>query len=100
VEFPFPDAAQRGRIWRGLFPARAPRAPDVDIEFLADRLPVAGGNIKNIVMQAAFLAAADGGVIGMAHLMRAAKREYDKIGRLGGAEDFGAYWALVSADAT
>jgi AAA+ superfamily predicted ATPase len=95
VEFPFPDMAGRREIWRHLFPARAPLAADVDLEFLATRLPLAGGNIKNIVRHAAFLAAANGGVIGMPHLMRAAKREYDKIGQLGSEADFGPYWPVV-----
>jgi hypothetical protein len=43
---------------------------------------VAGGNIKNIVLNAAFLAAADGGVICMDHLLLGARREYQKIGKL------------------
>jgi len=97
VEFPFPDVGQRREIWRQLFPARAPRAGDVDLDFLAAHLPLTGGNIKNIVLHAAFLAAADGGVINMAQLMRAAKREYDKIGQLGSEADFGRYWPLVRA---
>jgi SpoVK/Ycf46/Vps4 family AAA+-type ATPase len=97
IEFPFPDEAQRRKIWRGLFPLRAPRAADMDFGFLAGHLALAGGNIKNVVLHAAFLAAADGGVIGMPHLMRAAKREYDKIGRLASENDFGPFWYLIKA---
>ncbi len=95
VDFPFPDENQRAQIWRGLFPVKAPRSPDLDFDFLAERLPLAGGNIKNIVLHAAFLAAADGGSIGMDHIIHAAKREYDKIGRLGSENDFGPYWSLM-----
>jgi SpoVK/Ycf46/Vps4 family AAA+-type ATPase len=97
LEFPFPDEVQRREIWRGLFPLRAPRAAEVHFDFLAGHLALAGGNIKNVVLHAAFLAAADGGVIGMPHLMRAAKREYDKIGRLASENDFGPYWNLIKA---
>ncbi|GIH14151.1 ATP-binding protein [Rugosimonospora africana] len=82
VEFPFPEADSRLRIWRGLFPREAPVSSDVDFAMLAREFPVTGGNIKNIVMNAAFLAAADGGTIGRRHILRGTRREYEKIGKL------------------
>jgi winged helix domain-containing protein/ATPase family protein associated with various cellular activities (AAA) len=100
IEFSFPTVAQRRDIWAALLPASPPRGADVDFQFLAERLPITGGNIRNVVMRAAFLAAADGGVIRMQHLMRSAKREYDKIGRLGGESDFGPYWTIVEQRTT
>lgn len=89
VEFPFPDAASRLEIWRAHFPPAAPVDRDVDCELLAERLKVAGGNIKNIVLAAAFSAAADGGVIGMRHIMGGARREFEKIGKLWNESLFG-----------
>ncbi|WP_037820536.1 AAA family ATPase [Streptomyces sp. NRRL B-3229] len=82
VAFPFPDADERRRIWRTLLPPGAPLAPDVDLAVLARELPVTGANIRNIVLQAAFLAAADGTAIGRAHILRGARREFEKIGKL------------------
>jgi SpoVK/Ycf46/Vps4 family AAA+-type ATPase len=82
VEFPFPDADSRERIWRTHFPAAAPLAPDVDVEFLAREFTVAGGTIRNIVLNAAFLAAADGGVISRQHILHGTRREFEKLGRL------------------
>jgi AAA+ superfamily predicted ATPase len=82
VDFPFPDPASRLRIWETHFPAEAPVGGDVDCALLAERVQVAGGNIKNIVLHAAFYAAADGGVIGMDHLLRGTRREFEKIGKL------------------
>jgi AAA+ superfamily predicted ATPase len=82
VEFPFPDADSRARIWRTHFPAAARVAPDVDVDVLAREFPVAGGTIRNIVLTAAFLAAADGGVIDRDHVLRGTRREFEKIGRL------------------
>jgi hypothetical protein len=43
---------------------------------------VAGGSIKNIVLNSAFMAAEDGGTIGMDHILRGAKREFEKIGKV------------------
>ncbi len=79
VQFPFPDAAQRAAIWRRAFPAATPTA-GLEAEKLA-RLNVAGGNIRNIALGAAFLAADAGEPVGMAHLLRAARREYAKLER-------------------
>jgi hypothetical protein len=82
VDFPFPDENYRLRIWQSLFPASLPRAPDLDMALLARRFKMAGGNIRNIIVSAAFLAAADGGVVTMPHLLHGARRELQKMGRL------------------
>jgi Pyruvate/2-oxoacid:ferredoxin oxidoreductase gamma subunit len=77
VEFPFPDAAQRAEIWRRIFPAQTPTR-DLRIDRLA-RLNAAGGNIRNIAMWAAFLAANAGEPVSMSHLLSAARSEFAKI---------------------
>jgi SpoVK/Ycf46/Vps4 family AAA+-type ATPase len=81
VEFPFPNEAQRERIWRVSMPQRAPLEPDVDFGDLARRYPLAGGNIRNIALAAAVLAASHGTRIGTSHLLQATRREYQKIGK-------------------
>jgi hypothetical protein len=79
VEFPFPDAAHRAAIWRGVFPA-ATRTESLDYERLA-RLRLAGGSIRNIALNAAFLAAETGEAVRMRHLRQAAQAEYAKLER-------------------
>src|SRR5687767_13197597 len=74
VQFPFPDVAQRREIWRRVFPVETP-TEGLDVEALA-RLNVAGGNIRNIALNAAFLAAEEGTAVGMGHILRAAQSEY------------------------
>jgi SpoVK/Ycf46/Vps4 family AAA+-type ATPase len=88
VEFPFPDVAHRYRIWKQHFPAEAPAADDIDFSCLATKFNLSGGNIKNVVVNAAFLAAEDGQPIGMQHVIRATRREYEKLGRLCTENDF------------
>jgi len=95
VEFPFPEQEDRHRIWQRIFPQEAPLAADVDLAFLARQFKVTGGNIKNIALTAAFLAAADSAIITMGHLIKAAKREYQKIGKLCTETDFAQYFDLV-----
>ena len=77
VQFPFPDAAQRAEIWRRIFPADTP-TEGLDMEKLA-RLNIAGGNIRNIALYAAFLAAEAQESVKMSHLLRAAQVEFVKF---------------------
>ncbi len=81
VEFPFPDEEHRRRIWEVAFPREAPLADDVDYGLLAREVKLAGGNIKNISLAAAFYAAEDGRMIRLTHLIHAVRREYQKLGR-------------------
>ncbi|SEL12318.1 ATP-binding protein [Nitrosovibrio tenuis] len=89
VEFPFPNEEDRLRIWENVWPETAPRDPALDLAFLAKRFQITGGNIRNIALSAAFLAADDTGVVGMQHLIRATQREYQKMGKLVSDSDFG-----------
>lgn len=79
VNFPFPDAAQREAIWMRVFPAKVP-ARALDPKKLS-QLNVAGGNIRNIALNAAFLAADSGCPVEMRHLLEAARLEAHKIER-------------------
>ncbi len=76
VHFPFPDVTQREAIWRGIFPEATP-LDKLDHAKIA-RLNVAGGNIRNIALSAAFLAADSGTPVTMAHLLHAAHIEAAK----------------------
>jgi AAA+ superfamily predicted ATPase len=95
VDFPVPDTADRRRIWEQIWPAATPRAADLDLDFLAGHIEVAGGSIRNIALASAFLAAADaaandadndadsaGGAVTMAHVLHATRREYQKMGKV------------------
>jgi SpoVK/Ycf46/Vps4 family AAA+-type ATPase len=79
VEFPFPEAAQRAEMWQRVFPRQTP-TDGLRVEKLA-RLHAAGGNIRNIAMGAAFLAADAGEPVRMTHLLSAAKAEFAKLER-------------------
>ncbi len=77
VHFPFPDAGFRAEIWRRVFPDMTP-TENLDFAKLA-RLNVTGGNIRNIAMNAAFLAAEGGTAVRMSHLLDATRIEYAKL---------------------
>lgn len=82
VDFSLPEEEDRRRIWRNVIPDTAPLAGDVDLDALARRYKLSGGNIRNCAVAAAYLAAEEGGLIGMGHLLRAVRREHQKMGKL------------------
>jgi hypothetical protein len=95
VDFPFPDDDDRARLWELNIRRGVPLGEDLDLAFLARAFRLAGGNVRNIVFTAAYLAAEDGRVLTMAHLIRATQREYRKMGRLCVPEEFGPYYDLI-----
>ncbi|WP_194291594.1 ATP-binding protein, partial [Cumulibacter manganitolerans] len=81
VRFPFPDEPARGRLWQQALGPAAPVAADVDVTALAAGYPLSGGQIRNVALAAAYLAASDGGAVRMRHLQLAVRREYQKLGK-------------------
>lgn len=77
IQFTYPNMEQRREIWRRIFPKNTP-TEGLDWDKLA-RLNVTGGNIKNIALYAAFLAADADEPVRMSHILRAAHAEYDKL---------------------
>ncbi|MBO5552223.1 MAG: ATP-binding protein [Lachnospiraceae bacterium] len=98
VEFQFPDPDTREMLWTTTIPKDTPLADDVDIRFLAEKFEFVGGNIKNCILNAAFLAAADpeaGGMVHMKHYLLAIKYEFVKVGKVFTKSDFEPYAAEV-----
>lgn len=79
VSFPFPDLGLRRCIWERVFPTAMP-SENLDYARLA-RLNLAGGNIRNIALNAAYIAADLDQPVRMEHLLTAARRECAKIER-------------------
>ncbi len=94
VEFPFPSEEYRLAIWKRVFPAQMPLDKKIDYEFLS-KLQISGGSIKNIGLTAAFLAAESSSIVKMLYIVKAARREFEKIGKVYGKEEFGKYLNLI-----
>jgi adenylate kinase family enzyme len=95
IDFPFPEASDRRRIWERILPTEAPRADDIDLDFLATQFKLSGGSIRNCSLAAAFRAADEDSEIQMRHLVRAVAQEYGKQGRLTLETDFERFHELV-----
>ena len=82
VRFPMPDEDERVRLWGALIPGDAPVDPTLDLAALAKKYVMAGGNIRNAVLRAAFLAADANEQISDYHMRQAAQLEYEGMGKL------------------
>jgi hypothetical protein len=94
VEFTRPDVTQRRALWAKSV-AAVPLADDVDLDFCAASFELAGGDIRNIAVTAAYLAAAADGVVDMRRLIHAVGIEYRKLGRLCLESEFGPHYSLL-----
>ena len=97
VDFPMPEAEGREVLWRKNLRPELPTAGDVDVAFLARSFKLSGGNIRNIAVAAAYLAAALDRPVSMGDLIRATEREYRKLGRLCVRSEFGPYFPLINS---
>ncbi|MEU6044313.1 ATP-binding protein [Streptomyces griseus] len=95
IDFPVPDPEQRLLLWDRCLGPTLPRGTDLDLPFCAENFELAGGNIRSIAVTSAYLAADTGGAVTMETVIHAIQREYQKLGRLTLASEFGPYleWA-------
>ncbi len=94
IDFPFPNAEYRLQLWNTVFPAAAPLGDDIDREFLARSFEFSGSSIKNIAINASFIAADRGKAINMEEILMALRYETIKSGQVLSKEDFGEYQML------
>ncbi|OJH34508.1 hypothetical protein BON30_42620 [Cystobacter ferrugineus] len=90
LDFPMPDARTRRTLWEQSLPPRERWEPSLDLGQFVERFPLSGGNIHNIGLAAAHLAAARAdGSLRTEHLVRATYRELEKNGMPRSRESFG-----------
>ena len=82
IDFPFPEPEDRERLWRVMIPSETPLEDEINFGWLGEKFELAGGNIKNAVLRAAFWAAKDDRPVGIADLELAAEKEAREIGKL------------------
>jgi ATP-dependent 26S proteasome regulatory subunit len=82
IRVPMPDEDHRQKLWRAMLPSAAKVAGDIDFDGLATKFVMSGGYIKNAVLRAAYMAASEDSAIENAHFWRAARAEYEGMGKL------------------
>ncbi len=92
IRFTFPQKEQRMQLWEKVFPRQMPLAGDIDIDYLAGNFELSGASIKNIAVNAAFIAASRQETTGMGHIMEALQQEYEKSGKILGKAELKEYY--------
>ena len=95
VHLDSPNEEQRFKLWTTILPPEAEVEPDTDFRFLAERFKLSGSNIKAILFSAAYMAGAEGKPLGIAHIAKALKLEYRKLGHLIDPGEFGPLMAYL-----
>ncbi|MBR6874543.1 MAG: ATP-binding protein [Ruminococcus sp.] len=88
INFVFPDADVRSRLWQTILPASAVTDEALDFEFFAEHFELSGSNIKEILTNAAFLAASEGTGLKNRHIIEAVKLNFSKYGKILTDADF------------
>ena len=89
VNFVFPTPDVRLKLWKQILPDTAQTDEEIDFEFFAENFELSGSNIKEILTNAAYLAAADGTGIKNSHIIEAVKLNFSKYGKVLTDSDFG-----------
>lgn len=90
VNFVMPDSVMRYEIWKSCFSKEIP-TKDLNFQYLAEQFELSGGTIKNIVLNAVFLAASEDRPVSMRHILDSLRMENLKIKKVMIASDFGEY---------
>jgi SpoVK/Ycf46/Vps4 family AAA+-type ATPase len=98
VDFPMPEEDDRRRLWEKHLRPELPREDDIDLDFLARAFRLSGGNVRNIAVTAAYLAARHDRPVSMADLIRGTESEYRKLGHLCVEAEFGQYYRLLGSN--
>ncbi|MBS1693066.1 MAG: ATP-binding protein [Actinobacteria bacterium] len=100
LDFPMPDQDMRRRLWEQALPPARWRDAALDLDPFVQQFRLAGGNIGNIGMLAAHLAAAGSGRVSTEDLVRATFRELEKTGLPRSPVDFGPLAVHLGEEAT
>jgi len=80
IDFPRPDVEARQKIWRQCLPESSHELDAAAFALLARKVDLSGGHIRQITLRSAFIAAAAGAQINLAHVEQAARGELAKLG--------------------
>lgn len=95
IEFPMPSPPERIKLWDRAIPPNAPRALDLDIEYLGTHFILAGGSIINASINACIVAASEDAELSMRHVVFSVARELHKMGKQINRVHFGDYYEIV-----
>ena len=95
VKISFPDESARCQIWESILSNAKLNISENTVSGLAKQFELSGSNIKSAVRNAAFIAMSAGEPMGIKHIIKAVKLEYEKLGKIANAGNFGQFSYLL-----
>lgn len=89
IHFPFPQADVRLSLWKTILPCRVPCGEELDFEYYAQHFELSGSSIKEILTNAAYMAASEKEKLANRHIIEAVKLNFAKYGKILTNQDFG-----------
>lgn len=89
INFVFPTPEVRLKLWKKIIPRTAVLEEEIDFAFFAENFELAGSNIKEILTNAAYIAASEHSGLANRHIVEAVKLNFEKYGKILSKEDFG-----------
>lgn len=89
IRIAFPPADVRLALWKSMLPPEMEYEEELDLEFFAEHFELAGSSIKEILINAAYMAAAEHRGMANRDLVEAVKLNYLKYEKILSKEDFG-----------
>lgn len=89
IQFAFPQAPVRLKLWKTILPDSVPCAEELDFEYYAEHFELSGSSIKEILTNAAYIAAASKEALANRHIIEAVRLNYAKYGKILSDSDFG-----------
>ncbi len=89
IQFAFPQAPVRLKLWKTILPDSVPCAEELDFEYYAEHFELSGSSIKEILTNAAYIAAASKEALANRHIIEAVRMNYAKYGKILSDSDFG-----------
>ncbi|MFP3153545.1 ATP-binding protein [Lachnospiraceae bacterium ZAX-1] len=88
VNYAFPTEEVRKKLWTTILPPQVPCEEELDLDFFAEKFELSGSSIKEILTNAAYIAAASGGYLANRHIVEAVKINFAKYGKILNQQDF------------
>lgn len=88
IQFVFPTAKIRLQLWNTILPPKVPKDEELDFAFFSEKFELSGSSIKEILTNAAYIAAAQKRGIKNSDIVEAIKLNFSKYGKILGNDDF------------
>lgn len=89
IFFSFPTKEVRYQLWNTILPKEVPCEEELDFEFFAAQFELSGSSIKEILTNAAYIAASQQKRLANCHIVEAIKINFSKFGKQLTDDDFG-----------